>query len=133
MNSNRIITANRVIYQAEIFPDLKQEFGYLNSKHEQLIQLLDLIDLNEVYPRRLWDKGFGRPKVNCHNFVRAFIAKVLWNISNTKDLIAYLQVDRALRVICGFDGRRNTVSSEASFSREFSRMSKLGIAQFILI
>jgi hypothetical protein len=52
MNSNTIITANRVIYQAEIFPELKMEFGYLTSKHEQLIQLLDLIDLNEVYPSR---------------------------------------------------------------------------------
>ena len=131
MKNNSIITANRVIYQKEIFPELQQEFGHLTTKHEQLIQLLDLIDLNEVYPRRFWDSCFGRPKVNRHSFVIAFIAKILWNIPETKDLIEYLKVDRALRVICMFDGRSKKVPSESSFSREFSELSRLGIGEQI--
>lgn len=128
MHHNSIVAANLVIYQQEIFPELRDNFGYLTSKHEQLIQLLDLIDLNEIYPRWMWDKEFGRPIANRHSFVIAFIARVLWNISTTKDLIAYLQVDRALRLICGFDGRTNQVPSESSFSIEFKRLSDLGIA-----
>ena len=62
MQHNGIVTANIVIYQQEIFPELKSDFGYLTNKHEQLIQLLDLIDLDEVYPRKLWDNFFGRPR-----------------------------------------------------------------------
>lgn len=128
MKNNRIITANRVIYQQEIFPELRADFGYLTNKHEQLIQLIDLIELDVIYPRRLWDKFFGRPSAHRHAFVIAFMARIVWNISTTKDLIAYLQVDRALRLICGFDGRKNKVPSESSFSREFSRISELNIA-----
>ncbi len=117
MQHNQIVSVNRVIYQEEIFPELRADFGYLTSKHKQLIQLLDLIDLDVIYPRKQWDKFFGRPSANRHMFIKAFLAKTIWNIAETKDLITYLQVDRALRVICGFDGRKNQVSSESSFSR----------------
>ncbi len=131
MKNNNIITANRVIYQEEIFPELKLNFGYLTNKHEQLIQVLDLIDLSKVYPRAVWDANFGRPVIDRHAFVAAFIARAIWNIGRTKDLIAYLKVDRALRVICGFDGRSTEIPSESSFSREFAQLSKLGIAEGI--
>lgn len=131
MKHNEIVSANRVIYQEEIFPELVQVFGYLTNKHEQLIQMLDLIDLNTIYPQRLWDSFFGRPKVNRHNFIRAFLAKAIWNISETKDLIEYLKVDKALRVICGFDGRSNKVPSESTFSREFKELSNLGVGDKI--
>lgn len=131
MKHNKIIAVNKVIYQQEIFPELHNEFGYLTNKHEQLIQVLDLIDLNEIYPQKIWNSFFGRPKFDRHNFIRAFLAKAIWNINETKDLIAYLQVDRALRVICGFDGRSNVVPSESTFSREFKELSKLGIGDKI--
>lgn len=131
MKHNKIVAANRVIYQEEIFPELCQDFGYLTNKHEQLIQVLDLIDLNEIYPQRIWGSFFGRPKANRHNFIRAFLAKAIWNIAETKDLIAYLKIDRALRVICGFDGRSNVVPSESTFSREFKELSKLNIGDKI--
>lgn len=128
MQHNKIITANRVIYQQEIFPELRDGFGYLCNKHEQLIQLLDLVDLSVIYPRSLWDKFFGRPSGHRHAYLAAFIARVIWNIPTTKDLIDYLKVDRALRLICNFDYRSAKIPSESSFSREFARISKLGIA-----
>ena len=80
MQHNGIVTVNRVIYQQEISPELKSDFGYLTNKHEQLIQLLDLIDLDEVYPRKLWGNFFGRPSVNRHAFVIAFMARIVWNL-----------------------------------------------------
>ncbi|MBX9867223.1 MAG: transposase [Burkholderiales bacterium] len=127
MQHNRIITANRVIYQQETSPELYANFGYLTNNHEQLIQILDLIDLDVVYPRSLWDKFFGRPGEHRHRFLIAFIARIVWNIRTTKDLIAYLRVDRALRLMCGFDGRKNKIPSESSFSREFKQLSSLNI------
>ena len=131
MKNNNIITANKIIYQKEIFPELKLDFGYLTSKHEQLIQVLDLIDLDEIYPQVMWDSDFGRPVKNRHALVASFIARAIWNMSYTKDLIAYLKVDRALRVICGFDGRTTEIPSASVFSREFAKLSRLGIAQKI--
>jgi hypothetical protein len=31
VKNNNIVTVNRVIYQAEIFPELKLDFGYLTN------------------------------------------------------------------------------------------------------
>lgn len=131
MRNNSIITANRVIYQEEIFPDLEEKFGYLTNKHEQFIQVLDLIDLHAIYPRRLWDALFGRPVSSRHSFVNAFIAKTIWGISTTVDLIERLKVDRAMRSICCFDHRVKKLPSEASFSRAFKEISALNIASKI--
>jgi hypothetical protein len=128
VQSNKIITANRVIYQKEIFPDLKQHFGYITNKHELLLQILDLIDLNTIYPNYIWDAQCGRPLQHRHRFVVAFLAKSLWNIAQTNTLIEYLKVDRVLRSICGFDERNSLLPSESTFSRAFAEIvnSKVG-------
>lgn len=131
MQHNAIITANRVIYQEEIFPELEEKFGYLTNKHEQFIQMLDLIDINAIYPRRLWDAFFGRPVSSRHSFVRAFMAKIIWGIDTTKDLIERLKVDRVMRCTCMFDYRVKKLPSESSFSRAFKELSELDIASKI--
>ncbi len=127
MQHNRIITANRVIYQEEIFPDLMDRFGYRSKKHEQLIQILDLIDMDSVYPRRFWDSGFGRPKINRQAFLAAFIAMIIWHIQTAEMLRERLAADKFLRSICGFDYRVNKLPSKSSFSRAFAELSVLNI------
>lgn len=131
MHNNAIVTANRVVYQEEIFPDLADRFGYLTNNHEKLIHIMDLIDLNEIYPRSMWDAFFGRPPAHRHAFVWAFVARIIWNIKTSKDLIAYLKVDRVLRAICGFDSRSSEIPSESAFSREFAQLSELNIGDKI--
>jgi hypothetical protein len=132
VQSNRIITANRVIYQKEIFPELKQHFGYLTNKHEKLLQMLDLIDMNTIYPNSIWDAQCGRPPEHRHRFVVAFLAKSLWNIAQTNTLIEYLKVDRVLRSICGFDERNFLLPSESTFSRTFADLSKSQVGEKLL-
>ncbi len=132
MQSNRIITANRVIYQQEIFPELKQHFGYLTNKHEKLLQMLDLIDINAIYPNYIWEAKCGRPPEHRHRFVIAFLAKSLWNIAQTNTLIEYLKVDRALRSICGFNERNIVLPSESTFSRAFADISKSQVGEKLL-
>jgi len=105
--------------------------GYLTNKHKQLIQLLDLIDLHKIFPRRLWDSLFGRPITNRHAFVKAFIARIIFNLQTTDALIERLKVDSALRSICGFDCRANKLPSASSFSRAFAELSHLNIADKI--
>ena len=127
MQHNRIITANRVIYQEEIFPDLKDRFGYLTNKHKQFIQILDLIDMDGVYPRRLWDCFFGRPKFDRQAFLAAFIAMIIWQIPTADKLRERLEADEVMRSICGFDYRVKKLPSKSSFSRAFAELSKLNI------
>jgi hypothetical protein len=132
MQSNKIITANKVIYQKEIFPGLKHYFGYLINKHEMLLQILDLIDLNAIYPSCYWNANFGRPPEHRHRFVIAFLAKSLWNIAQTNTLIEYLKTDRVLRTICGFDERNQLLPSESTFSRSFKEISDSKVGEKLL-
>jgi len=127
MQHNRIITANRVIYQDEIFPDLMDRFGYRSKKHEQLILILDLIDVDSVYPRRIWDCFFGRPKFDRQAFLKAFIAMIVWHIQTAEMLRERLAADKFLRSICGFDYRRSRLPSMSTFSRAFAELSMLNI------
>jgi hypothetical protein len=132
VQSNRIITANRVIYQKEIVPELKQHFRYITNKHEQLLLILDLIDINVIYPNSAWNTRFGRPIEHRHKFVIAFIAKALWNIAQTNTLIEYLKVDKVLRAICGFDERNFLLPSESTFSRAFAEISDSKVGEKLL-
>jgi hypothetical protein len=127
MQHNRIITANKVIYQEEIFPDLKDHFGYLTNRHKQFIQILDLIDIDSAYPRSFWDCFFGRPKLDRQAFLRAFIAMIIWQIPTADKLRERLEVDGVMRSICGFDYRVNKLPSKSTFSRAFAELSKLNI------
>ena len=56
------------------------------------------------------------------------IAKSVYNIQTTRDLIDRLQVDRILRVLCGWR-HKNDIPSESKFSRVFKELSELKIAQ----
>ena len=59
---------------------------------------------------------------------RAFIAKSVYNMQTTRDLIDRLKIDRTLRVLCGWR-YANKIPSESKFSRVFDELSELGIAQ----
>jgi IS5 family transposase len=126
MQHNKIITANKVIYHEEIFPELNLKLGTVTNFHEQLIQVLDLIDVESVYPKRTWNGGFGRPPLNHQAILCAFVAKAMLNLSTNVDLIERLKVDRVLRAICGFDYRSDSIPSESTLSRVFADLSERG-------
>ncbi|WP_281389220.1 transposase [Nitrosophilus labii] len=50
---------------------------------------------------------------------RVFIAKSVYNIQTTRDLIERLYRDRTLRVICGWR-YKSDIPSESKFSRVFN-------------
>lgn len=127
MRHNEIIQANKVIYQEEIFPELNLKLGVVTSFHEQLLLVLDLMDVDSLYPRAKWDCGIGRPPVNRQQLFRAFVAKVLLNLSTTVDLIERLKVDRVLRGVCGFDYRSDLLPSESAFSRGFAEFARANL------
>ena len=58
----------------------------------------------------------------------AFVAKAVLKLSTTAGLIERLQIDRALRRICGFPMFRK-LPSEATFSRAFAEFAKNRLAE----
>jgi hypothetical protein len=61
---------------------------------------------------------------------RAFVAKAVFTIPKTSDLIVRLKADKTLRSLCGSDGS-SEIPSESTFSRAFAEFSRDGLTQKI--
>src|SRR5208283_4945293 len=67
-------------------------------------------------------RGRGRPPDDRPAIARSFVAKAVLTIPTTAALIERLQIDRALRRICGWE-RRSDVPSGATFSCAFAEFA----------
>ena len=106
--------------QRSLLPGLDEELDPLTAKLEHLIIILDTLGLEAfVAPP---SRGRGRPPDDRPAIARSFVAKAVLTIPTTSALIERLQVDRALRRICGWE-RRSEVPSEATFSRAFAEFA----------
>jgi len=107
-----------------LFPELKEQIGVLSSKEEKLIKILDFAQIeNNITVVKITNTPKDREEI-----ARAFIAKSVYNMQTTRDLIDRLRIDRTLRVLCGWR-YANKIPSESKFSRVFSELSDLKIAQ----
>ena len=107
-----------------LFPELKEQLGVLSSKEQKLIKILDFAQIeNNITVVKITNTPKDREEI-----ARAFIAKSVYNIQTTRDLIDRLKIDRILRVLCGWR-YANKIPSESKFSRVFSELSDLKIAE----
>lgn len=107
-----------------LFPELKYQLGTLSSKEEKLIKILDFAEIEKsvtVVNRTNTPKD--RKEIS-----RAMIAKSVYNMQTTRDLIDRLKCDRVLRVLCGWRYKLD-IPSESKFSRAFKELSDLKIAE----
>src|SRR5450755_1063996 len=112
--------------QRSLLPGLDEELDPLTAKLEHLIIILDTVGLEAfVAPP---SRGRGRPPDDRPAIARSFVAKAVLTIPTTSALIERLQVDRALRRICGWE-RRSEVPSEATFSRAFAEFAAQGLPE----
>ncbi len=110
--------------EQSLFPELQASLGTLSSKEEKLIKILDFAEIE----KNITVVNITNIKKDREQIARAFIAKSVYNLQTTADLIDRLRIDRTLRVICGWR-YTNDIPSEATFSRAFKEMSDLKIAQ----
>ena len=116
----------RNLDQSSLLPGLDQELDPLTAKLEHLIIILDTLGLEAfVAPP---SRGRGRPPDDRPAIARSFVAKAVLTIATTSALIERLQIDRALRRICGWE-RRSEVPSEATFSRAFAEFAAQGLPE----
>ena len=112
--------------QRSLLPGLDEELDPLTTKLEHLIIILDTLGLEAfVAPP---SRGRGRPPDDRPAIARSFVAKAVLTIPTTSALIERLQIDRALRRICGWE-RRSEVPSEATFSRAFAEFAAQGLPE----
>ncbi len=100
--------------QGKLFPWLEEELGELSEKQRQLVSILELTRIESfIASSRGWP---GRPEKDRRAIARAFVAKVVYNMVSTRQLLERLGSDTTLRRLCGWE-RQNDLPSEATFSQ----------------
>ena len=114
--------------QGKLLPWLEDELGELSEKQRQLVSILEIIGI-ERFIRTI--QGWpGRPEKDRRAIARAFIAKAVYNMGTTRQLLERLRCDTGLRRLCGWE-RQSDLPSEATFSRAFAEFSESKLAEVV--
>ena len=100
MPITNLIRDNWRRFQGEFFPEIQDAVGPLLKNHQRFVMALGII-CPEDFTLRISQRN-GRPLCDRINWVRAFIAKAIWDIPTTRDLVERLKVDRQMRNLCGW-------------------------------
>jgi hypothetical protein len=114
------------ILQGTLFPTLEEQLGPLSDKHRQLAAVLSMIEIESLVGS--WSGGVGRPARHRRAMARAFVAKAVFNLSATRQLLDRLSVDVSLRRLCGWESRRE-IPHESQFSRAFAEFAASELPQ----
>jgi hypothetical protein len=113
------------VLQDHLFPVLHEELGPLGPNHERFVRALVLLQLDGFVAVR---HGRGRPAHDRAAVARAFLAKAVFNLSNTRALLDRLRCDAALRRLCGWETAA-AIPDETVFSRAFARFAETHFPQ----
>ena len=111
--------------ESTLFPALQEELRLeeLSHKEQKLVKILDFAQIE----KNITVASITNIPKDREEIARAFIAKSVYNIQTTRDLIDRLHHDRTLRIICGWR-YKSDIPSESKFSRVFKELSDLQIA-----
>ena len=109
--------------EQSLFPRLEESMGTLSSKEAKLIKILDFAQIENF----VCSAQITNPPKDREELARVFVAKQVYNLQTTRDLIERLKIDRTLRIICGWR-YHNEIPSESKFSRVFKEFSQQRIA-----
>lgn len=112
--------------QSSLFPMLENDLGKLEAEHKKLAAILEMIRIEEFIPCTKF--YMGRPRKYRVQIARAFVAKVVFKLPYTRQIISRLNSDKQLKLICGWDAF-NKIPSESMFSRAFQEFSEWGLPE----
>jgi len=112
--------------EQSLFPQLKESLRIeeLSTKEAKLIKILDFAEIE----KHITVVTITNTPKDREEIARAFIAKSVYNMQTTRDLIDRLHIDRTLRILCGWRYAKK-IPSETKFSRVFKELSDLKIAE----
>ena len=99
--------------QRSLFPWLEEKLGELSEKQQRLAPILELVRIESFVLYR--GSLYGRPLKERSAIARVFVAKAVYTIPTTRDLLERLSSDSKLRCICGWE-RKGEIPSESNFS-----------------
>jgi hypothetical protein len=127
-NLRQQITQFAHVLQSRLFPALEEELGELSQSAKRLVSALEMIPLARFVPSgRGW---VGRPAKDRLAIANAFVAKVVYGFTGTRQLLEALRRDDHLRRICGWQSARQ-VPHESCFSRAFAEFARMELPQFV--
>lgn len=114
------------LLQSVLFPAIEPEVGELGEKARLLVAVLSMLGLSRwIAPQRGW---VGRPAKDRQALASAFLAKSVYGMDTTRQLVERLRTDDQLLCLCGW----NTVEQiphESTFSRAFEEFANTELPQ----
>lgn len=114
--------------QRELLPALVEQVGPLDEKHQQFVRVREVLELESFLSCCQW-QGNGRKPKSRVKIALAFVAKALWNMPTTRDLVERLHSQPVLRRLCGWDQGAGELPDEATFSRAFATFAQMQLGQ----
>ncbi|MBV9085068.1 MAG: transposase [Acidobacteriaceae bacterium] len=112
--------------QGTLFSLWEAETGALSDKAKLLIAVLEMLPLSRQLPcARGW---LGRPAKDRQALASAFIAKSVYGLQSTRQLLQRLHTDRQLRCVCGWTSVQQ-IPHESTFSRAFQEFAETELPQ----
>lgn len=78
-----------------------------------------MVPLRSLLPQGRWP---GRPSKDRLAIARAFLAKSVYGLAHTRQLLETLKTDHGLRQLCGWD-HSSQLPHESTFSRAFAEFA----------
>jgi hypothetical protein len=114
------------LLQDSLFGVLETETGPLSERVRLLVAVLEMVALSRQLPcGRGW---LGRPAKDRQALASAFVAKSVYGLETTRQLLQRLHTDRQLRCLCGWTSPRQ-IPHESTFSRAFQEFAETELPQ----
>ena len=108
--------------QRSLFPQIEAQLGALSSKEQEFVRIVEFCELDKLAVQYQW-VGVGRKPASRLSLAKAFVAKMVWNLSTTEALISLLESSASLRRLCGWE-MVGEIPDRATFSRAFDQFAK---------
>jgi hypothetical protein len=112
--------------QQDLFPHVSAAVGPLSPQLELLTSAMALLPLGRLLAARR--ARTGRPARDRTALATAYLAKAIFNLPTTRDLIDRLHADSALRRLCGWRNA-HSLPHESKFSRAFAEFAATQLPQ----
>ena len=114
------------LLQGTLFGVLEEVTGPLTERARLLVAVLEMIPLSRQLPcARGWQ---GRPAKHRQEMAAAFIAKAVYGLETTRQLLDRLHTDRQMRLLCGWTAV-SQLPHESTFSRAFAEFAETELPQ----
>lgn len=107
------------VLQQQLFPLLTPTVGPISDRAALFIAVCAMVPLRSLLPQGRWP---GRPSKDRLAIARAFLAKSVYGLAHTRQLLETLKTDHGLCQLCGWD-HVDQLPHESTFSRAFAEFA----------